>query len=254
VPEYRLTSGDADYDFNNIDWLNRLRPTGYAEGSVVNGYPVITIDRENNIINVLYLPELPFILPPEIIANITDLRIPADIPNMPTEFILIKLQPDGDWDFDFDDFDFDEDMWFLFDENMVPLGVFVFPEDIDIDDFDGWEGLFDMLVPLAGGSGFSFGRSDETETGELIRIEEIDARLPEYDEMQEAADPETEPETDDEGMPLDETQQTTDDDEQHENKTPPRTSDTNRAALAALMLLALGSALAPKLTKKRNTK
>jgi len=55
---YQLLVGDVAEDLGSA-WRNLKRPTGYGGGAVQNGYPVITVDVEKNVIIVLYLPENP---------------------------------------------------------------------------------------------------------------------------------------------------------------------------------------------------
>ena len=77
---YDMGEGDVDDDFKPIDWVNAKRPEGYKPGRVQsiydrNGgyYPVITIDKEKNLIIIVYVkdsdePEPPgTIVPPPII-------------------------------------------------------------------------------------------------------------------------------------------------------------------------------------------
>ena len=49
---YQLTEGDVSGDLTG-GWINARRPPGYGPGAV-EGYPVITVDVENNVVRVVY--------------------------------------------------------------------------------------------------------------------------------------------------------------------------------------------------------
>ena len=63
-PEHTLTEGEVTADFEGEDWINAFRPEGYNDGSVVDDYyPVITVDIEKNVVNVLYVKPAPKVYP-----------------------------------------------------------------------------------------------------------------------------------------------------------------------------------------------